>query len=281
MEKPNRFEAFTLIELLVVIAIIGILAALLLPVLSSAKHHSWDVKCVSNLKQMTAAGLMYMDETGQTIVEGSTNNLDSWAGALRPCGLGGNLLLCPATHITTQPVNPGADIPGNAATAWCNWPPGIQSPANGSYSMNGWLFSYDPGIAAAGPWWGPPPSRVASNPQFIFTRPGSVRQPSQTPFFNDAVAWNEWPLEGDPCALDLSIGQSYNIVGMQRCTIWRHGGKTATSPVVVQHDLLGWHIPKQAAINVGFADGHAAMVKVTDLWSLYWHDNWNASGPPP
>jgi prepilin-type processing-associated H-X9-DG protein len=122
---------------------------------------------------------------------------------------------------------------------------------------------------------------VSNNPQFVFSKPGSVRRPSQTPFFIDAVWWNEWPLEGDPPALDLSQGQSINIPGIQRCTLWRHGGSTATSPVLVQHDLLGWHIPKQAAINVGFADGHAAMVKVTDLWSLYWHDNWSASDPPP
>jgi prepilin-type processing-associated H-X9-DG protein len=67
---------------------------------------------------------------------------------------------------------------------------------------------------------------------------------------------------------------------MQRCTIWRHGGKTATSRVPTQHDLGGWHIPAAAAINVGFADGHAQQIKVKDLWSLYWHDGWWATGPP-
>jgi prepilin-type processing-associated H-X9-DG protein len=122
---------------------------------------------------------------------------------------------------------------------------------------------------------------VLNNPQFIFGNPSSIKRASQTPFFTDSIWWNEWPLEGDPPASDLSQGQALNIPGMQRCTISRHAGKTATSSVMVQHDLLGWHISKQAAINVGFADGHAAMVKVQDLWSLYWHDNWNASGPPP
>jgi prepilin-type processing-associated H-X9-DG protein len=88
-------------------------------------------------------------------------------------------------------------------------------------------------------------------------------------------------LDSNPPALDLSQGQSVDIPGMQRCTIWRHGGKTATSPVPVQRDLSGWHIPPAAAINIGFADGHAQMVKVKDLWSLYWHDGWWATGPPP
>src|SRR5262249_5050132 len=55
-------NAFTLIELLVVIAIISILAAILFPVFNQAKESAKKTNCISNLKQMTLAHLMYMSD---------------------------------------------------------------------------------------------------------------------------------------------------------------------------------------------------------------------------
>jgi len=80
----NHPPGFTLIELLVVIAVIAILMAILMPALNRAKEQGKRAGCLSNLKQLTLAWLMYIDQNSERLVNGDTREYTAMYSAGRP-----------------------------------------------------------------------------------------------------------------------------------------------------------------------------------------------------
>ena len=76
----SRKTGFTLIELLVVIAIIAILAAILFPVFAQAREKARQTACLSNVKQISLAMMMYAQDYDETFCPGRYyDGVTAWA----------------------------------------------------------------------------------------------------------------------------------------------------------------------------------------------------------
>ena len=97
-DKAVRRAAFTLIELLVVIAIIAILAAMLLPALAKSKQKAQGIKCVSNMKQLATAWIMYSGDNNDQLVPNWL--LGSGSPAPESWAFGSMKIAADATNVT-------------------------------------------------------------------------------------------------------------------------------------------------------------------------------------
>ncbi len=103
-DRPSG-RGFTLIELLVVIAIIAILAAILFPVFARAREKARQASCLSNVKQISLAMMMYLDDYDEQFV--TCDAVYRWYYPLQPYVKNGQVFKCPS--LKGDASNPDTD----------------------------------------------------------------------------------------------------------------------------------------------------------------------------
>ncbi len=256
-------RAFTLIELLVVIAIIGILAALLLPVLNRARDRAQDANCISNLKQWGVTWRIYTDDNNDAFMSGTFTDWPrgEWVLAFTNSVTQKTpSLLCPKAtkrrgpgnaESQTTPDDPNAVDNGGPTTAY-DFP--INDPANpnylllASYGLNCWVFN-------------PDTNNIQGRDAALHWRKyNAPTHPSNAPLFLDSMWRGGGPYEtdGPPDFNGDWWGLSGNWVEMWAFAIERHG----------------------KGVNILFFDGSVEYSRAKDLWQFQWHKNWDASAVP-
>jgi prepilin-type N-terminal cleavage/methylation domain-containing protein len=239
-------RAFTLIELLVVIAIIAILAALLLPVLAQAKEQARQTTCLNNQRQIYLRYRVAWEQDSQRLDE---QDVADWLNG--EWATSNAIWICPDAPYVSSTTH-ASWAAGTVASTWilAGTYAGLLATnvTVGSYAVNVWLISDDEVV----------------DPSWVFRTEGDVQHPTQTPAFADATRWGVFPTALEAPATDLVTGGD---TGAMNClTIPRHGARRNPVPTTWPENQL---LP--GAINMIFFDGHSELVKLEQLWQLYWH----------
>jgi prepilin-type N-terminal cleavage/methylation domain-containing protein/prepilin-type processing-associated H-X9-DG protein len=240
-------RAFTLIELLVVIAIIAILAAILFPVFAQAREQARKTTCLSNMKQLGLAQLMYASDNDERLAN---------AGLTRGCGQG------PGGAMSASELDTGilsAWVPGG--TAWAN-----ATSTPGPYPhwtvKNGSIFPY---VKSASVYLCPSDSNGKNRKGTAVTDGGMSYSMNGflSPFY--AIAGIDTPAT---IALNIDQGMGDPVGTMVMGSLWKSNQQDdswfvsywclAPNPCVPIESIAIVH---SNGANLNFCDGHAKWLR--------------------
>jgi prepilin-type processing-associated H-X9-DG protein len=146
----------------------------------------------------------------------------------------------------------------------------------GSYAMNFYLMGETYKISSAASE-NPLPAFLTND----FASENQVLYPSQTPILSDGTTWEVVPLETDPSPTNLVSPVSFmtplqSRVPMAGVAIPRHGNSPKPVPTSWPYNQ-----PLPGSVNVTFFDGHGEMVRLDQLWQLYWHADYKPPAKRP
>lgn len=238
-------KAFTLIELLVVIAIIAILAAILFPVFARAREQARKASCMSNLKQIGIAVMMYVQDYDETypIANLYATPQRFWYSVLDPYTKSKQVFVCPDVGVAGPYGNYFGDD-GLRATNDYAWN------ICGTHS-----YATIAGVAGVGNGFG--------YYYGAYCTPGGTGHPVTLSTVQESSATI---LITDPPSSGYSAGSAYGIgYSSEQYMPVLHGGQPWTTTATTITDFSGGG-------NYLFADGH---VKFLQANVAYCSGMWN------